>query len=398
VPCSPGMRALSAQVVFCLLLYHDVQIASSCTTDDDCQLNGVCIKHTCVCDDEWHSENCGQLSVGIGTFAYSPPNTSAWGGGPPVYDPLKKEWVLFVTEMANHCGLSVWRTQSQIVKAVATNPKGPYSHDKVVIPTQAHNPFYAQAPDGTHLIYHIGDGDNPPSPTNPFINCSNGTTPATQYTNSHIASNSESLPIYSQQPHIHYSKSLDGPFRQVNISLPPGHSVLWGADNPAPFIFDNGTVLMLTRKYNGTAHKMHIEPHDTIWLVRAPSFKGPYELVLNRPIFVNESFNEEDPFLWMDHRGHFHALFHFTRGHAWSQDGVNWSWGGGKAAWTTQIRMADGEVQALKDTERPRLWINPKTRRPELLFVASGGDRQPSTPGDPASFLVVQPIGVRGFV
>ena len=34
----------------------------------------------------------------------------------------------------------------------------------------------------------------------------------------------------------------------------------------------------------------------------------------------------------MDHRGHFHALFHFTRGHAWSEDGLNWRWGGGKKA------------------------------------------------------------------
>ena len=60
-------------------------------------------------------------------------------------------------------------------------------------------------------------------------------------------------------------------------------------------VFPNGTVLMLTRKYNGTAAKLHIVPHDTIWLVRAPSFAGPYELVFDRPVFENELFNEEDP-------------------------------------------------------------------------------------------------------
>ena len=82
-----------------------------------------------------------------------------------------------------------------------------------------------------------------------------------------------------------------------------------------------------TRKYNGTAHEEHREPHDTIWLVRAPSWRGPYELVGDGPAFRNESFNEEDPCLWRDGRGRFHALFHFTHGHAWSEDGLAWHWG-----------------------------------------------------------------------
>ncbi len=63
---------------------------------------------------------------------------------------------------------------------------------------------------------------------------------------------------------------------------------------------------MLTRKYNGTASKLHIVPHDTIWLVRAPSYAGPYELL--GEFVPNEKFNEEDPCIWRDHRGHFHAL------------------------------------------------------------------------------------------
>eukprot|EP00041_Stephanoeca_diplocostata_P009711 m.151414 g.151414 ORF g.151414 m.151414 type:complete len:95 (-) comp17859_c1_seq4:204-488(-) len=32
------------------------------------------------------------------------------------------------------------------------------------------------------------------------------------------------------------------------------------------------------------------------------------------------------------------------------------------------------------------------TKQPELFFVASGGSRQPSHPGDPKSFLAVQRI------
>ena len=64
--------------------------------------------------------------------------------------------------------------------------------------------------------------------------------------------------------------------------------------------------------------------------------------MFDRPVFDKENFNEEDPCMWQDHRGGFHALFHFTHGHAWSVDGVNWEWGGGKSAWTSTLKHKDG--------------------------------------------------------
>lgn len=39
---------------------------------------------------------------------------------------------------------------------------------------------------------------------------------------------------------------------------------------------------------------------------------------------VTGSINEEDPGIWRDHRGNFHAIFHGP-GHAWSTDGLQWS-------------------------------------------------------------------------
>ena len=108
------------------------------------------------------------------------------------------------------------------------------------------------------------------------------------------AAASDGETVYSRQPYLHASKSLDGPFQKVDIQLPAGHTpASWGNDNPAPFIFGNGTVLMLTRKYNHTRAVKHIVPHDTIWLVRAASYRGPYELL--GEFVPHESFNEEDP-------------------------------------------------------------------------------------------------------
>jgi hypothetical protein len=271
--------------------------AAGCQTDDDCQLNGVCTNGACDCDAAWSADDCGTLEFdGPGSLAYGGPaaDITSWGGGPPVYHKERREWVLFVTEIGGHCGLSQWQHQSTVVAATAAHPAGPYTRSSLVIPTQAHNPYYAFDPQSsTHLLYHIGGGDNPESKTNPFRhNCVNGTTPpAADQT---FAAAAE--PIYSRQPYLHTAKLLAGPFQRVNFSLPAGHTpVGWGSDNPAPFVFENGTVLMLTRKYNGTASKLHIVPHDTIWLVRAQSYLGPYELVHDKPLFSDyeNPFNEE---------------------------------------------------------------------------------------------------------
>lgn len=288
--------------------------SAGCATDLECQLNGVCLSGSCKCDAGWQGDQCESLVLsGPGSIVYGGPesNVTSWGGGPPVQDPMTGKWVFFVTEIAEHCGLSEWQHQSTVVMAVGDRPQGPFARNKLVIPTQAHNPYYAFDPSSqTHLIYHIGGGDNPESPHNVFKHCKNGTTP-----NSTVQASRSTTELQAEYstPYIHASKNLSGPFERVNISLPAGHvPIRWGTDNPAPYIFKNGTVLMLTRKYNGTAARLKIVPHDTIWLVRAPSFKGPYELVFDHPAFNHEQFNEEDPCIWRDARGHFHALFHFT--------------------------------------------------------------------------------------
>jgi hypothetical protein len=65
---------------------------------------------------------------------------------------------------------------------VSANVNGPYTRKGIVIPTQAHNAYYAHSPiDGMHLIYHIFTGANPRS-CNPWLNCTDGNTPGAQVT------------------------------------------------------------------------------------------------------------------------------------------------------------------------------------------------------------------------
>jgi hypothetical protein len=156
--------------------------------------------------------------------------------------------------MSNHCGLSVWQHQSTVVKATSDSPSGPFIHEKLVIPPQAHNPYYVQDPvTKTHLIYHIGGGDNPETPSHPFLNCTNGTTPLPPAESSYPIHNPSILEqpnssgrlsppssvVYSSGPYMHFSESLDGPFKRFNFTLPPPGSevVPWGYGKHVKTVF-----------------------------------------------------------------------------------------------------------------------------------------------------------------
>jgi hypothetical protein len=127
----------------------------------------------------------------------------------------------------------------------------------------------------------------------------------------------------------------------------------------------------------------------------------PCSMMMN-PHF--KGVNEEDPDLFRDKRGHFHALFHFTRGHAFSEDGITWHWGGlANKSWESTLSGVEcdqkacynkpAHLQVIADAERPRVWVNATTGNPQLIFVASGGNNQPVSVGAGAKgFTIVQKI------
>lgn len=78
------------------------------------------------------------------------------------------------------------------------------------------------------------------------------------------------------------------------------------------------------------------------------------------------------------------------------QDGLSWSWNGGVAAWKTTLKHQNGTIEELHDSERPRVWVSPSTGQPELIFAASGGQRQPTEVGkNEIGYNVVQKIATQ---
>ena len=105
-----------------------------CNNDEDCSLNGVCVNSSCLCDPGWTTLPFGPnntLSPGCGYLDFLPSpisacgnacafhggdggvdrKTTSWGGSVLVED--GKYW-MFAAEMANHCGLGQWTTNSQV--------------------------------------------------------------------------------------------------------------------------------------------------------------------------------------------------------------------------------------------------------------------------------------------
>ena len=161
-----------------------------------------------------------------------------------------------------------------------------------------------------------------------------------------------------------------------------------GINNPSIFIYPNGTSLIAARTCTWP---------EQVVVASAPHWRGPYKSVVDGPAFGgNPNPSDEDPFLWMDIRGHMHMLLHHQDGdanqlrngaHAYSRDGVSWTWSP-SVAYTTEVAWEGGGSTHFARRERPALLLDPTWRVPLALFTAvSNGTRQ---------WLHAQPISQAG--
>lgn len=172
-----------------------------CSTDDDCNLNGVCdaSSGSCACAGEWSGDTCGLLNLeparpppGSGLFSAV---NSSWGGS-IIQDPQPAGdgvYHMFASRFAGHCGLHSWLHNSEVIRATSVDPEGPYEYAETVLPVFAHGPSVRRMPDGSFILMHLGCGH--PNRKTPFIKgCSNGTTPAAEGLGQHSPPSSSLRP------------------------------------------------------------------------------------------------------------------------------------------------------------------------------------------------------------
>ena len=366
---------------------------ANCTQDDAlaCSLNGVCDgSGSCVCDAPWGGGLCERLifAPGIETAcgklcAYHGHlnDTTSWGGS--VVRGKDGTYYMFVAQMTNGCTLGQWRTNSAVVLAEADDPLGPFEYVMDVVRPWAHNPQVILAPDddlgAVYALYALGDG----VPLSPEKNCSGGATAADGPRGAEPAAGQRNLSLANFT--IHFATSPTGPW-QAHVASIEDWPSNWdygarGNWNPAPMVHPTDGRVYLMAHTSPTAF-------DGEAIIVAETWRGPYT------VFSSSTSSEwggsvkhnEDPFLWVDARGHWHALYHAMGGdpggHAYSRDGIRWS-----------------NVSAAYGKSRPvgAGTVGYGAERPKLLFDEGGAPTHLYNGGSKAdAFTIVSPLAVRG--
>jgi hypothetical protein len=364
-----------------------------CGNNADCSLNGVCENAACVCDAAWETGagarlGCGTLSLlpaarGVGLHSVDGGrNTSSWGGS-VLQDEATGIWHMFASELTAHCGIRSWTYNSRVVHATSPSPLGRFVRDGEFSGVFSHEPTAVRDPSTREwaVFYTAATPSG-----RPVCNCSDGSsTPAC-----------EGLPKFGKQgpTFVTWAPSPVGPWS------PPLQLFSEGArqadTNLAPFIFPNGSLLGIWRTHPGAA------PGSIPHLVTATHWKNASSYVWSSdpilPLNLPEDVGLEDPHLYRDARGAFHALFHAFSlnatagdfgGHAFSTDGRTWTWGG--LAYSNRGAYADGSAFNFLGRQRPHLVFEEGGAAP--LGLTNGVIyKDASTAGSDASFTFVQPL------
>ena len=289
---------------------------------------------------------------------------------------------MYAADMAYNCTLAQWESNSRVLHAISKgNPEGPYQPQKVIVPIWAHNPTIHRSPDGHYAIYHIGQGK--PYHT-PITNCSKNYSQS--QTNRELPAIGDEWPT-SANIAVSDNNNLDN-FKEENSA-----SGNWAFNNPAVWIFENGTTLIVSKiSCNASMNLNKSEFCAQLVVSIAPSYKGPFKLVNYLNIYG------EDPYIWQDLNGYFHMIWQSGNykgtpfmgpGHwhtAYSKDAYHWIPANKTQAFDNNIKLTNGTVVNVGRRERHQILFN-ENGLPAYLFNGCGDNT--------FSFTSVQPMNTK---
>jgi hypothetical protein len=374
-------------------------VAGGCASSLDCSLNGNCIAGRCACDVGWRGPGCAALALAPQTPAamLNESAMSTWGA-PAVF--AEGAYHAYVSEMLDACGITSWRSNSQLTHYVARSPGGPWRRADVAVPVWAHCATAAVVPNasGTTIIMTHMSGKATPRRCLPSGCCTSGaspcgmkhpcnatrpaTRPATPAASVAAAAaaagtagtaaaaaevEAEAAAAAWRGPEVHadgrlpikYAHSPRGPWMETTVEVRNLSRFFLAA----PLVLPNGTAFMV------------VETAPLSTLLRAPSWRGPYDVVTRAACGGGEGAS-----IWADKAGRgLHCFYHRgggaqgmsfndtseDGGHSFSVDGVNWYCarkGDGRHAacgkdsipmYGSTIAFASGERIAYGTRERP---------------------------------------------
>ena len=252
-----------------------------------------------------------------------------------------------------------WMVSSEIVHAVSDTAVGPYLFSDAALGKRSpeywdgcsqHNPNIFKHGD-TYVLYYMGS-------THPFGEPLEHADEVNMNTKYSIVGRS------NKRIGVATSKSPYGPWTRPDsptMTPKPGTFYSFLVSNPTPVIHEDGSVLLMfkCREYND---KFPYHGTMKIGVAKAPHYAGPYEVVVDEPIFSEDRFGVvEDPFIWKDKKG-YHMLAkdqHASVGGvfhagilAHSDNGIDWRLDANPTAYTKRIQWSDGRDEQMGQLER----------------------------------------------
>lgn len=270
-----------------------------------------------------------------------------------------------------------WMIASEIVHAISDTPEGPYEFSDVALGSRGaqywdgrscHNPKIVKL-DDQYILYYMGS-------THPFEEVTEtNTTELTLSSKWCIAGR------WGKRIGVATSKSPYGPWERLDnpiLDVKPNTFYSFLTSNPSPLIKKDGSVVLL---FKGRQYREDDLTHSdmSVSVATAPSFKGPYTVIGDTPLFSEENFGEvEDPHLWSDKDG-YHMVAKDQRGRitggkgdgllAHSNDGINWTVDKSPKAYTKTVKWDSGETIKQGQLERPFVLV--EDGKPTHIFFAT---------------------------
>lgn len=388
-PAAVVLAVIAAAASVCVVTVDAESVTrhSGCKSDADCSLNGVCTSGQCACDPAWTGDSCatlnllptnktsGYVNINVGS---PPQNTSSWGGT-VLYDEKDDVFYMWATELGGHCGMHTWTTNSQTIIASSKDPFGPYLREGVQFPVWSHEVGVVRGPKGEYVAFF--SYENPC--TRPYCNtCTDGTTdPAC--TKSQAPFIEDEDPTYmSWAPCATCSWSEP----QVVLMKKPQMDT-----NMAAVIHSDGTLVGMWRDHKPGGK--HSTPH----IVTATNWTDPSTYSYNEDaLFPDVGGAIEDMHLYRDARGNYHCLFHQMfdcdncGGHAYSADGLHWTWTG--TCYTAKTQFTDGTEFQFPNCERPHMVFDKTGTKPIALTNGVKNGFTQGMANNDQSYTLLRPI------
>jgi hypothetical protein len=255
--------------------------------------------------------------------------------------------------------------ESEIVRAEADTPEGPYTFHEVVLPPRGahfwdgrmtHNPTIHKVGD-TYLLFYIGATYAGPKPDPAQVVPPGSAVHDECYQNIRIGLASAPSPL--------------GPWQRQDTPILQPRPGKWDAKivtNPAACCLPDGQIFLYYRSNTPDGLR--------IGLARARNWHSPFERLTDEPVLHFENgCHVEDPFVWYTRDGFQMIAKDMTGGltgevhagvHATSPDGIHWQVLDPPKAYSRRVTWDDGRVTQQGALERPQLLIQKGPAHPPV--------------------------------